>query len=72
MNHTRFPKEDHPPEWARRDDQVKKGDGVQRSLHGVYNKGCYLRSSIHHSSYQSFQLLITYESKMCYNLFPSL
>ena len=26
MNHTRFPKEDHLPDWARRDNQGKKGD----------------------------------------------
>jgi hypothetical protein len=25
VNHTRFPKEDHLPDWARRDDKVKKG-----------------------------------------------
>ena len=28
VNHTRFPKEDHLPIWARRDNQVKKGDNV--------------------------------------------
>ena len=28
MNHTRLPKEDHLPDWARRDNQVKKGDDV--------------------------------------------
>ena len=28
VNHTRFPKEDHLPDWARRDYQVKKGDRV--------------------------------------------
>jgi len=26
VNHTRFPKEDHLPDWERRDNQVKKGD----------------------------------------------
>jgi hypothetical protein len=25
VNHNRFPKEDHLPDWARRDNQVKKG-----------------------------------------------
>ena len=25
MNHTRFPKEDHLPDWARRVNQFKKG-----------------------------------------------
>ena len=25
VNHIRFPNEDHPPDWARRDDKVKKG-----------------------------------------------
>ena len=29
MNHTRFPKKDHLPDWARRNKQVKKGDGVE-------------------------------------------
>jgi len=28
VNHTRFPKEDHLPEWARRDNKVTKGDRV--------------------------------------------
>ena len=28
MNHTCFPREDHLPDWARRDNQVKKGDRV--------------------------------------------
>ena len=28
MNHTGFPKEDHIPDSARRDNQVKKGDRV--------------------------------------------
>ena len=26
VNHTRLPKEDHLPDWARRDNQVKKGE----------------------------------------------
>ena len=26
VNHTRFPKEDHTPYWARRDNKVTKGD----------------------------------------------
>ena len=29
MNHTRFPKEDHLSDWARRDDKVTKGDRVE-------------------------------------------
>ena len=29
MNHTRFPKEDHLPDWVRRDNKVTKGDGVE-------------------------------------------
>ena len=28
MNHTRFPKEDHLPDWALRDNKVTKGDRV--------------------------------------------
>ena len=33
MNHTRFPKEDHLPDWARRDNQIKKGDPVECATH---------------------------------------
>ena len=29
MNHTRFPVEDHLPDWARRDNKVTKGDRVE-------------------------------------------
>jgi len=29
VNHTRFPKEDHLPDWARRDNKVTKGDRVE-------------------------------------------
>ena len=29
VNRTRFPKEDHLPEWARRDVKVKKGDRAE-------------------------------------------
>jgi len=29
VNHTRFPKEDHLPNWERRDNKVTKGDRVQ-------------------------------------------
>jgi len=30
VNHTRFPNEDHLPDWARRDNKVTKGDRVER------------------------------------------
>jgi len=29
MNHTRFPKEDHLPDWASRDNVVTKGESVE-------------------------------------------
>ena len=29
MNHTRFPKEDHLPDWERRDNKDTKGDRVE-------------------------------------------
>ena len=29
MNHTRFPKEDHLPDWARWDNKVMKGDRAE-------------------------------------------
>jgi len=30
VNHTRFPKEDHLPDWARRNSKVTKDDRVQQ------------------------------------------
>ena len=42
VNHTHFPKEDHLPDWAHRDYQVKKGDRVQLTQHeksSVYTWG---------------------------------
>jgi len=30
VNHTRLPKDDHLPDWARRDNQVKKGYRVEK------------------------------------------
>ena len=36
MNHTRLPKEDHLPDWARRDNKVTKGDRVEmKTLHFI-------------------------------------
>jgi len=32
VNHTRFPEEDHLPDWARRDNKVTKGDRVEQIL----------------------------------------
>jgi len=29
VDHTRFPEEDHVPDWARRDNKVTKGDRVE-------------------------------------------
>ena len=37
VNHTRFPKEDHLPDWARRDYQVKKGDRVQSNVENWFS-----------------------------------
>jgi len=33
VNHTRFPKENHLPDWARRDNKVTKGDRVEQDPH---------------------------------------
>ena len=35
MNHTRFPKENHLPEWERRDNKIKKGDRAE-DLRGTF------------------------------------
>ena len=42
MNHTRFPKEDHQPDSARRENQVKMGYRVERlsfSHPGKFRRG---------------------------------
>jgi len=33
VNHTRFPKKDHLPDWARRDNTVTKGDRVEAATY---------------------------------------
>jgi len=38
VNHTRFPKEDHLPDWARRNNQVKKGDRVDAQRVHLYTQ----------------------------------
>ena len=40
VNHTRFPKEDHLPDWARRDNKVTKGDRVEPWCINVYPDEC--------------------------------
>ena len=49
MNHTRFPKEDHLPDWARRDNKVTKGDRVEyiSKIMGI-PENVYLRYNIFH------------------------
>ena len=45
MNHTRFPKEDHLLDWARRDNKVTKGDRVEH----IYVLDVFFwRSAVHH------------------------
>ena len=36
VNHTRFPKEDHLPNWERRDNKVTKGDRVEACFYGTF------------------------------------
>jgi len=38
VNHTRFPKEDHLPDWARQDNNVTKGDRVEQLTHNINGK----------------------------------
>jgi len=45
VNHTRFPKEDYLPYWARRDNEVTKGDRVGRVLRNFYLPVCYSTQS---------------------------
>jgi len=39
VNHTRFPKEDHPPDWARRENKVTKGDSGEFARTWLYRRG---------------------------------
>jgi len=45
VNHTRFPKEDHLPERARRD-KVTKGDRVEYNVDRAYN--CWMSNLLVH------------------------
>jgi len=36
VNHTRFAKEDHLPDWARRDNKVTKGDRAEYITYTAY------------------------------------
>jgi hypothetical protein len=47
VNHTRFPKEDHLPDCASWDNQVKKGDHVECELRICHTGGqrCYMNYS---------------------------
>ena len=38
MNHTRFPKEDHLPDWARRDNEVTKGERADGIVKVYYSQ----------------------------------
>jgi len=37
VNHTRFPKDDHLPDWARQDNKVTKGDRVEKMKQEMFN-----------------------------------
>jgi len=44
VNHSRFPKEDHLPDWARRDNKVTKGDRIDSVLNLLHDAESFLRS----------------------------
>ena len=61
MNHNRFPKEDHLPDWARRNNKVTKGDRVE-SVHTEENLYmqfyCISFMLVSSTPYTSIRLLI--------------
>jgi len=60
VNHTHFPKEDHLPDWARRDNKVTKGGSVERLYCTyVFSILCYLK-------YKWMQMLPLFVSKIVY------
>ena len=44
VNHTRFPKEDRLPDWARRDNKVTKGGRVDLDTHRTERNELILQS----------------------------
>ena len=58
VNHTRFPKEDHLPNWERRDNKVTKGDRaecVQQKWAGIVCTEC-VRMDVFRSQFRRFTL----------------
>ena len=62
MNHIRFPKEDHLPDWARRDNKVKKSDPVEI----VFQGDCYFWLYLKMNKYNYMQFLSLHRA--VYNL----
>ena len=46
MNHTRFPKKDHLPDWPRQDNEVRKGDRVECLWGEMRNAGGRIKKQI--------------------------
>jgi len=49
MNHTRFPKEIHLPNWARRDNKVTKGDRVDSIFRVVVRNSTLRMEAVSHT-----------------------
>ena len=58
VNHSRFPKEDHLPNWERRDNKVTKGDRaerVQQKWAGIVCAEC-VRMDVSRSQFRRFRI----------------
>jgi hypothetical protein len=61
MNHTRFQKDDLLPDWARRDDQVNKGDCVEYFVQHTENGQTLFGTDIHQQITRDIILFLPYE-----------
>ena len=72
MNHTRFPKEDHLPDWARRDNKVTKGYRVESITKGVsYSSVWYHGPQGEEFFAFSVEIMNTVIILLCKNVKPS-
>ena len=54
MNHTRFPEEDHLPDWARRDNKVTKADRVDCQWQWLDTKLSAVRMRVETDEYEAW------------------
>ena len=68
MNHTRFPKEDHLPDWARRDNKDTKGDRVYNTPATYVSSAIEWISNLQCQHHQDHRLHTTTNSSVYFQI----